>query len=244
MSASVTELREAVCRATQELAASGLVMGTFGNVSGADRGAGVLVIKPSGVPYDRLTPEGMVTVSLATGEVVDGDLRPSSDTPTHLELYRAFGCGGVAHTHSEVATAFAQARLPIRCLGTTHADHFRGDVPVTRPLTRAEVERELLFPQAPVLMTRNVLVARAGTLPAWTGCRPADWGRVPRVGLVRGYEYAGDVDALVRAILALAQNPEQRGRLGAAGYAGVRARYGAAQMVARVTEVYRSLLVS
>ena len=95
MSASVTELREAVCRATQELAASGLVMGTFGNVSGADRGAGVLVIKPSGVPYDRLTPEGMVTVSLATGEVVDGDLRPSSDTPTHLELYRAFGCGGV-----------------------------------------------------------------------------------------------------------------------------------------------------
>jgi L-ribulose-5-phosphate 4-epimerase len=142
VSAGVTELRAAVCRATQELAASGLVMGTFGNVSGADRSAGVLVIKPSGVPYDRLTPERMVAVSLATGEVVDGDLRPSSDTPTHLELYRAFGCGGVAHTHSEVATAFAQARLPIRCLGTTHADHFRGDVPVTRPLTRAEVERD------------------------------------------------------------------------------------------------------
>ena len=142
MSGTVADLRAAVCRATRELAASGLVMGTFGNVSGADRSAGVLVIKPSGVPYDQLTPERMVAVSLATGQVVDGDLRPSSDTPTHLELYRAFGCGGVAHTHSEVATAFAQARLPIRCLGTTHADHFRGDVPVTRPLTQAEVERD------------------------------------------------------------------------------------------------------
>jgi L-ribulose-5-phosphate 4-epimerase len=142
MSGALADLRDAVCRATRELAAGGLVTGTFGNVSGADRSAGVLVIKPSGVPYDRLTPERMVVVSLATGEVVEGGLRPSSDTPTHLELYRAFGCGGVAHTHSEVATAFAQARLPIRCLGTTHADHFRGDVPVTRPLTRAEVERD------------------------------------------------------------------------------------------------------
>ncbi len=142
MSESLAALREAVCRATRELAASGLVTGTFGNVSGADRGAGVLVIKPSGVPYDELTPERMVPVSLATGNVVAGGLRPSSDTPTHLELYRAFGCGGVAHTHSEVATAFAQARLPIRCLGTTHADHFRGDVPVTRALSRAEVESD------------------------------------------------------------------------------------------------------
>jgi L-ribulose-5-phosphate 4-epimerase len=84
----------------------------------------------------------MVPVSLETGEVVDSQLRPSSDTPTHLELYRAFGCGGIVHTHSEVATAFAQARLPVRCMGTTHADHFRGDVPVTRPLTRDEVEGE------------------------------------------------------------------------------------------------------
>jgi len=138
----VTALRDAVCRATRELAASGLVVGTFGNVSGADHGAGVMVIKPSGVPYDELTPDRMVLVSLATGNVVSGGLRPSSDTPTHLELYRAFGCGGVAHTHSEAATAFAQARLPVRCLGTTHADHFRGDVPVTRDLTRAEVEND------------------------------------------------------------------------------------------------------
>jgi L-ribulose-5-phosphate 4-epimerase len=136
------ELREAVHRATLELAGSGLVTGTFGNVSGVDRRSGVMVIKPSGVPYGDLTPDRMVAVSLETGSVVDGDLRPSSDTPTHLELYRAFDCGGVAHTHSEIATAFAQARVPLRCTGTTHADHFHGDVPVTRDLTRAEVEGE------------------------------------------------------------------------------------------------------
>ncbi|HET7790043.1 MAG TPA: L-ribulose-5-phosphate 4-epimerase AraD [Gemmatimonadales bacterium] len=139
-SAGSAKLRAAVCRANRELAASGLVLGTFGNVSGVDRDAGVFVIKPSGVPYQALTPARMVAVSLETGRVLGGRLRPSSDAPTHLEIYRAFECGGVAHTHSEVATAFAQARLPIRCLGTTHADYFRGDVPVTRDLTREEVE--------------------------------------------------------------------------------------------------------
>ena len=134
-------LRTQVLEANLELGSSGLVMGTFGNVSGVDRAAGHFAIKPSGVPYDRLGPEHMVLVSLEDGRVIDGTLRPSSDTPTHLELYRAFpNCGGVAHTHSEFATALAQARLPIRCLGTTHADYFYGDVPVTRELTRAEVE--------------------------------------------------------------------------------------------------------
>lgn len=135
-------LREAVCRANRELIESGLAMGTFGNVSGVDREAGVIVIKPSGVPYADLTPDLMVPVSLGSGEVIEGKLRPSSDTPTHVELYRAFDCGGIAHSHSEVATAFAQARVPIRCLGTTHADYFRGDIPVTRDLTRDEVERD------------------------------------------------------------------------------------------------------
>jgi L-ribulose-5-phosphate 4-epimerase len=136
-------LREEVHRANMALARSGLVMGTFGNVSGVDRAAGLLAIKPSGVPYDEMTPEHIVPVSLETGEVVGSDLRPSSDTPTHLELYRAFpACGGIVHTHSECATALAQAGLPVRCLGTTHADHFRGDVPVTRALTRKEVARE------------------------------------------------------------------------------------------------------
>jgi L-ribulose-5-phosphate 4-epimerase len=134
------ELREKVFRANRELAESGLVMGTFGNVSGVDRDAGMMVIKPSGVPYRELSPGHMVAVSLASGEVVDSGLRPSSDTPTHLELYRAFPCGGIVHTHSEHATTLAQAGLPLRCMGTTHADHFRGDVPVTRSLTRKEVE--------------------------------------------------------------------------------------------------------
>lgn len=133
-------LREKVCDANLALASSGLVHGTFGNVSGVDRLEGVFAIKPSGVDYGQLTPAHMVLVSLESGAVVDGDLRPSSDTPTHLELYRAFPCGGVAHTHSEFATALAQAGRPVRCMGTTHADHFRGDVPVTRALSRDEVE--------------------------------------------------------------------------------------------------------
>jgi L-ribulose-5-phosphate 4-epimerase len=132
-------LRERVYRANMALADAGLALGTFGNVSGVDFEAGLLAIKPSGVAYDTLTPADIVLVSIDTGAVVDSRLRPSSDTPTHLALYRAFRCGGVVHAHSELATAFSQARTPIRCLGTTHADYFRGDVPVTRPMTEAEV---------------------------------------------------------------------------------------------------------
>lgn len=132
-------LRETVMRANHLLADSGLVHGTFGNVSGVDYELGVMVIKPSGMPYHELTPQHMVAVSLEDGSVVDGAYRPSSDTATHLELYRAFRCGSIVHTHSEAATTMAQARLAIRCMGTTHADYFRGDVPVTRPLTSAEV---------------------------------------------------------------------------------------------------------
>jgi L-ribulose-5-phosphate 4-epimerase len=132
-------LRERVYRANLALNESGLVLSTFGNVSGADLEAGIFAIKPSGVPYTQMTARDMVVVSVESGAVVDGALRPSSDTATHLELYRAFGCGGIVHTHSEYASAFAQARRPIRCLGTTHADYFRGDVPVTRPMTEAEV---------------------------------------------------------------------------------------------------------
>jgi len=133
------ELREQVCRANLDLVDRGLVMGTFGNVSGVDRAAGLFVIKASGVPYSALGPEHMVPISIATGEPLERDFRPSSDTPTHLELYRAFDCGGIAHTHSDFATAFAQARTPVSCMGTTHADYFRGDVPVTRPMTDSEV---------------------------------------------------------------------------------------------------------
>lgn len=135
----VKALNERAYRANLELAATGLVMGTFGNLSIVDRASGIMVIKPSGVPYDALTPDHMVAVSIETGQPLDTRYRPSSDTPTHLELYRAFPCEAVVHTHSEYATALAQARRPIRCLGTTHSDYFRGDVPVTRALREDEV---------------------------------------------------------------------------------------------------------
>jgi L-ribulose-5-phosphate 4-epimerase len=139
---SYERLRQVAYDANMALASSGLVMGTFGNLSAADHTDGVFAIKPSGVPYEKLTPAEMVVVSLEAGVVIDGALRPSSDTPTHLELYRAFECGAVVHTHSEFATLFAQARRPIRCMGTTHADYFHGDIPVTRPMRREEVEQD------------------------------------------------------------------------------------------------------
>jgi L-ribulose-5-phosphate 4-epimerase len=142
MTLATDRLRETVYAANQALVDSGLVLGTFGNVSAVDRSAGLFMIKPSGVPYNQLTPAHMVPISIETGQPVGADLRPSSDAPTHWELYRAFACGGIAHTHSEYATALAQSRWPIPCMGTTHADYFRGDVPVTRPLTREEVEGE------------------------------------------------------------------------------------------------------
>jgi L-ribulose-5-phosphate 4-epimerase len=133
-------LREKVWHANHALVEAGLVTLSFGNASGVDRESGVLVIKPSGVPYDRLRPEEMVVVSLADERVAEGDLRPSSDTPTHALLYRRFpDIGGVVHTHSAFATAWAQARRSIPILGTTHADHFAGPVPVTRPMTTEEI---------------------------------------------------------------------------------------------------------
>jgi len=135
--------REAAYRANIEIAASGLVTGTFGNVSVVDRDAAVFFIKPSGVAYEELTAEHMVAVRLDTGAAIDSRFRPSSDTPTHLELYRAFaGCGAIVHTPSEFATVLLQARVPIRCMGTTHADHFHGEIPVTRAMRREEVEDE------------------------------------------------------------------------------------------------------
>ena len=135
------KLRELVCRANLRLVEEDLVIQTWGNVSGLARDQGLVVIKPSGVSYDGMTPEQMVVVSLEDGAVVEGDLRPSSDTPTHLALYRAFeGIGGVVHTHSVFATAWAQARRDIPALGTTHADHFYGSIPCTRPMTKAEIE--------------------------------------------------------------------------------------------------------
>jgi L-ribulose-5-phosphate 4-epimerase len=138
--ASHVELRRRALDANLALVRAGLVLLTFGNASEADRGAGVMAIKPSGVPYDALDAEAMVLVDLETGETVDSRHRPSSDTATHLVLYRSFDdVGGVAHTHSTWATAWAQARRELPCFGTTHADHFHGPVPVTRPLTADEL---------------------------------------------------------------------------------------------------------
>jgi L-ribulose-5-phosphate 4-epimerase len=132
-------LREEVLEANLELVRRGLVVYTFGNASGINRGENLVAIKPSGVPYEELTPAHMV-VSDLEGKIVEGNLRPSSDLPTHLELYRQFpNIGGVAHTHSEFATAWAQAGTPIPCFGTTHADYFHGPVPVTEPLTPEEI---------------------------------------------------------------------------------------------------------
>jgi L-ribulose-5-phosphate 4-epimerase len=148
-------LKQQVCKANLDLVAEGLVTLTWGNVSGLSPDRELLVIKPSGVAYDELAPERMVVVKLANGEVIEGKLKPSSDTPTHRVLYQKFPeIGGIAHTHSHYATAFAQARREIPCLGTTHADHFFGTIPVTRALTSAEVE------EAYELNTANVIVER------------------------------------------------------------------------------------
>jgi L-ribulose-5-phosphate 4-epimerase len=122
---------------------AGLVLLTWGNASVADRDAGVFAIKPSGVAYDELSAESMVIVGIESGEVVEGDFRPSSDTPTHAELYRAFeGVGAIVHTHSHFAVCYAQAARDIPVFGTTHADHFAGPVPVTRDMTQREVESD------------------------------------------------------------------------------------------------------
>lgn len=136
------ELKREVYEANMELNAKGVVIFTWGNVSGIDRESGLVAIKPSGVDYDAMKAEDMVIVDL-DGNVVEGRLKPSSDTPTHLYLYRAFPqAGGIAHTHSEFAVSFAQAGLDIPALGTTHADVFFGPVPCTRSLTEAEVRGE------------------------------------------------------------------------------------------------------
>lgn len=134
------ELKDRVCRANLLLQKYGLVTFTWGNVSGIDRESGYIVIKPSGVEYETMKPEDMVVVSLRTGETVEGRYKPSSDTDTHLVLYREFpNIGGVVHTHSRWATTFAQSGLGVPPLGTTHADYFYGEIPCTRKMTAKEI---------------------------------------------------------------------------------------------------------
>ena len=137
------QLKEQVCQANLLLSAHGLVTFTWGNVSGIDREKELVVIKPSGVSYDDMRSADMVVVELGTGKVVEGKLKPSSDTPTHRELYQAFpSIGGVVHTHSRWATSFAQAGCGLAALGTTHADYFYGEIPCTRRMTPAEINCE------------------------------------------------------------------------------------------------------
>ncbi|CAB1063221.1 L-ribulose-5-phosphate 4-epimerase (EC [Olavius sp. associated proteobacterium Delta 1] len=177
----LTKLKHSVYRANMELIESGLVLYTFGNVSGVDRERAVMVIKPSGVPYEALAPEKMVCVSLETGKVIDGDLNPSSDTPTHFELYRAFAtCGGIAHTHSEYATACAQARIPIRCMGTTQADYFLGDIPVTREMNSAETSEDY-EKNTGLVITETFRNLNPAQIPAVLVANhgPFVWGRDP-----------------------------------------------------------------
>ncbi len=175
------ELKEKVYRANMSLVEHGLVIFTWGNVSGIDREKGLVVIKPSGVSYDTMKASDMVVVSLADGTVVEGDLRPSSDTPTHLALYRAFPeIGGVVHTHSTYATAWAQAGIDLPNIGTTHADYFHNDIPCTRDMNAAEVGGDY------ELETGNVIVERfIGMNPIHTpgvlvkNHGPFSWGKTP-----------------------------------------------------------------
>ncbi len=133
-------LKEDVCRINRDLVRAGLVVLTWGNASGVDRNAGVMAIKPSGVAYDKLTPADVVVISLESGRQIEGTGRPSSDTATHLHLYRHFAeAGGIVHTHSDFATTFAQWGRGIPCLGTTHADNFHGTIPCTRPMSDEEI---------------------------------------------------------------------------------------------------------
>ena len=136
-------LKEQVCQANLLLPKHGLITFTWGNVSGIERKQGLMVIKPSGVSYDDMKADDMVVVEMETGKVAEGNLKPSSDTPTHLELYKAFSnIGGIVHTHSRWATSFAQAGRGIMALGTTHGDYFYGEIPCTRKMTKAEIQGE------------------------------------------------------------------------------------------------------
>ena len=155
------QLKEIVCKANLELPKHRLVTFTWGNVSGVDRASGMMVIKPSGVEYDNMTPEDMVVVSLATGQKVEGKWKPSSDTDTHIALYNAFpNIGGIVHTHSRWATSWAQAGRGIPAYGTTHGDYFYGQIPCTRKMTLQEIAGSY------ELETGNVIVETFRELPA------------------------------------------------------------------------------
>lgn len=174
------ELRKAVCDANRELPKQRLVIYSWGNVSGMDRAAGVIAIKPSGVAYDELTPDKIVLLD-PDGKTIEGTLKPSSDTPTHLELYRNFeGIGGICHTHSSCATMWAQACREIPCFGTTHADFFYGAVPVTNVMTDEQIKNNYELNTGRVIVERFAhldLLQMPAVLVANHG--PFTWGKSP-----------------------------------------------------------------
>ena len=198
-------LRAQVLEANLDLVRHDLVLSTFGNASGVSRNEGLIVIKPSGVPYEDMKPEDMVVTDML-GKVVEGALRPSSDLPTHAALYRAFSSiGGIAHTHSEYATAWAQACKPIPCFGTTHADYFHGAIPVTERMSEGEIESDYeantgaaivrAFEKMDPLAIPGVIVANHG---------PFAWGTDPRTAA----ENAWMLEVAARlAYLTVAVNP-------------------------------------
>jgi L-ribulose-5-phosphate 4-epimerase len=200
------ELRKEVLAANLELVRLGMVTGTFGNVSGISRGDALIAIKPSGVPYETLTPEQIVITDL-DGRVVESNLRPSSDLPTHIELYKHFPkIGGVAHTHSGQGTAWAQARRPIPCLGTTHADYFNGAIPVTPELSVAEIAGDYEKATGTAIV-RTFAAIDPGEIPAVlvAGHAPFCWGKdaADAVHNAAMLEYVAD---LARRTLAI--NPQ------------------------------------
>lgn len=172
-------LRKTVCDANCRLPEHGLVTFTWGNVSAIDRESGLVVIKPSGVPYEDLTPENMVITDLE-GKVVEGDLRPSSDLPTHLEIYKAFpDVGGVVHTHSRYATLWAQSGREIPAYGTTHADYFYGPVPCTRPMTAEEILGGSYEKETGTVIVEAFKDIKAKEVPGALVCShgPFSWGK-------------------------------------------------------------------
>jgi len=174
------DLKQQVCEANLDLQRAGLVILTWGNVSGYDAASGLVAIKPSGVSYAEMRPEQMVVLDLQ-GNVVEGELRPSSDTPTHFALYRAFpGLGGIAHTHSTYATIWAQACRPLPCYGTTHADSFRGEVPVTAALSPTALAGDYEL-ETGLAIVRAFEGHEPGEMPAILVAShgPFTWGETP-----------------------------------------------------------------
>jgi len=209
-SKALQRLREEVLEANLELVRRGLVLYTFGNASGILREEGLIVIKPSGVPYETMKPEHLVLTDL-NGRVLEGNLRPSSDLPTHVALYKAFpDIGGVVHTHSEYATAWAQARHEIPCFGTTHADYFHGPIPVTEPIAPDEIEGEYEKNTGSAIVRRfqrlnpnaipAVLVANHGPFTWGKGASAAAHNAVVLESIARIAFFTVTIDAEANAI--------------------------------------------